>query len=1267
MAEIDEKKLYSKFVERMKDLTDNGDEELVLDALSHGKNTYLRMDRLESSDFDLSWIKKIEEVLFDLGDIIKAPRLTTKQVADLTPVELARKTTSESIQHLASHTQYVKEVDDYGNVIPSKVLNIANEDEIFTYENRFIATFIRKLMLFIEKRYEFAKKFATLHDEEVLFMKNKSRLGQTDIEIETKVRVSTATESLMAQKHNEAFARIEEIRRYVTYYYGSPFMKAFKTDHNVRNPIIKTNILRKNVKYKHCYDIYRYIEGYTRLGVRFHVDERYNELTPQELARLNYSLFSSYLAVQGAPKSVHGKIVSKDYKPRILQSMDDESFAYGEYLKGPISFVRIDEGYRAYLESLRCKDLPEHPSQGEREYYAEEYQHGRDLKRFDHEVEALLKRKQRELEKFELHAKQIVEERELARIRLKEAQEEISARQEEDMLNRVRAEIVRAARADFDFRYEGFDQAGQRPFIPEQDERPNDVRPSFVPQQGDFNVDSVPRLNRQADVIEPDIIPQIGGQTVFVPVPQQAQNPAEGLSTPPAERLSFREIYDRCEPELKEAYWAIRRHALSYGLRSRISNATDTYRLSGEHRGTYLKLTIVGKTIKAYYHLDPTGYDGGPIPHEDVSSMKAYVDVPFLFRVRSELSVRRALQLIDDMFEPLGIERVEVGEEELALPQEDTEQRIPPKPLDIPDAAAFPILEEDEEAPEPLPVAEPEPIIAPAPEAPAQEPAPIEEPQGGEEAPASLSLDSYERLPFLTKIKNADESLRDAYMEIRREALSYGLHSRFSMSADTYKLTGEHRGVYLKLTLVGKTIKAYYRLDPKAYDGTTIPHEDASNKKAYAEVPMLFRVRSGLSLRRAIALLDDMMTPLGIEKRIVPADELALPESDENLEIKPTPIVNEPEEAVPSEMETIVPQETEQPQEPVSSLNIVEGERLPFSAKLERAEQSLKDAYMTMRKEALSYGLRSRISNGGDTYKLNGELRGVYLKLNIVGKTLRAYYRLDPNAYIGSTIPFEDVSSKKTYSEIPFLFRIRSGLALRRAIKLLDDMLTPLGIEKRVVRDEDVALPVYEEPAPIAKPIVEEEPAFVETAEPVIEPEELPSATQPELVIDDGDLPIIDTPEPSIEEEPASVIAPEPEEQEAPTGFAALANIQRQSFEEKFEQADEDIKDAYRQIKEAALGYGLRSRISNFGDTFKLAGAHKGIYLKLNIVGKTLRVYYRLNPSDYEGTTLPFEDVSGKKMYAETPLLVRVRSGLSLRRALKLVDDMMTSVLGEDK
>ena len=156
----------------MKSLTRAGRERDILAALSNGKNTYMRMDRVESSSYDSSWIDEIENVIFDLGTIIANPKQVTKAEGNIVPVELARKINAESVQHLASHTQYVKEIDEYGNVIPSKILTMVNEDDIRTYENRFIATFIRRLVLFVEKRYEFVSNFAELHDESVLMFKN---------------------------------------------------------------------------------------------------------------------------------------------------------------------------------------------------------------------------------------------------------------------------------------------------------------------------------------------------------------------------------------------------------------------------------------------------------------------------------------------------------------------------------------------------------------------------------------------------------------------------------------------------------------------------------------------------------------------------------------------------------------------------------------------------------------------------------------------------------------------------------------------------------------------------------------------------------------------------------------------------------------------------------------------------------------------------------------------------------------------------------------
>ena len=440
-----DEELYKRFIARMRAVEKGGEEKDILDALSSGHNSYMRLDRLESSSYDPSWIDMIEGVLFDLGDIINVPRINTKTVGDVSPIELAKKITGESVQHLASHTQYIKEVDDYGNVIPSKIMSFSNEDDYLTYENRFIATFIRKLILFVEKRYEFVQKFAQLHDEEVLYIKNRSEVRGADVSIETRIKVVSASETTQAKENNAYFRRISEVRRYLLYYYGSPFMKMFKTEKNVRNPILQTNIIRKNVKYHHCYEVYRYIERFEHLGVSYQIDEDYSLFTDEELRELNYSLLASYLSLRGKKKSGEIKSNSKIYKPRILTSIDDESFLYHDYLKGPIEFVRADKGYRDFLGRLEPKDLPENPTEAEKGYFKEDYEAKSDLAEFDKELAELLKRKAEEGASFETEINEILAKRDEEKKRLEALELEIVNKEQEDLLNRIRAEIVRSA------------------------------------------------------------------------------------------------------------------------------------------------------------------------------------------------------------------------------------------------------------------------------------------------------------------------------------------------------------------------------------------------------------------------------------------------------------------------------------------------------------------------------------------------------------------------------------------------------------------------------------------------------------------------------------------------------------------------------------------------------------------------------------------------------------------------------------------------------
>ena len=402
--------LNKKYLAKVSSLNSSNEHfDAIYNELLHGKNSYLRMRRLESSVFDSSWIEVVEGVLFDLGEIVSNPRQVTKQESYIVPIELAKKTDGESVQHLASHTQYIKEVDENGDVIPSKILSHSNEDNLYTYENRFIATFIRRLVLFIEKRYEFVQNMIPLHVEDVLYVKNKSLINNEEVEIETKIKVKRESNDDLAYKAKAFVERIENMREYIFYYYNSPFMRKMKNERDVRKPILQTNIIRKNLKYHHCFEVFQFIEKFESLGVNYHVAEDYKIFNEKELADLNYILLGEYLAINNEEEFEEVKRSQKEYKPKILTSIDDEIFTFGPPLTGTLEFVRVDEPYRNYLNRMyEVHDLPLHPDKYERLYYKDEYLFKKVYKENFDEIEKLLRRKIHEQENYEVLVQRIL-------------------------------------------------------------------------------------------------------------------------------------------------------------------------------------------------------------------------------------------------------------------------------------------------------------------------------------------------------------------------------------------------------------------------------------------------------------------------------------------------------------------------------------------------------------------------------------------------------------------------------------------------------------------------------------------------------------------------------------------------------------------------------------------------------------------------------------------------------------------------------------------
>ena len=405
--------------------------------LKEGKNMYLRFNRTEKSSYDMTWVKRIEDAIPSIDEIIKNPKITTKTVTNVVPIELAKKTTSESIQHLATHSQYVKDIDKDGNVIPSKILNISAEDEIVTYENKFIATLIRKLVIFIEKRYEYILKYAPLRDYEVLYVRNHSIINGVDYEIESKVIAQRESETTNSEVNNEDFLRrVRFIRKYAYYFYTSPFMKSFKSEKNVKGNIIQTNIIRKNPRYHKCYELYKFMDKFDKLGVSFLVNEEFLEPSEEDQKNYQNAILSSMLTLNGnnAIHPIKKKI--KTSAPKIMSTIDDDIFTFYPHEANP-KFIRVDEEYINYKER-NTKLLKVKPKKPERKYNIGNYLKKGKLKKEEERRKELLKRKKKEELEFLKEQKQLAIKEEKERIRLEQI-----AKKEEEMRRLNELEEIR--------------------------------------------------------------------------------------------------------------------------------------------------------------------------------------------------------------------------------------------------------------------------------------------------------------------------------------------------------------------------------------------------------------------------------------------------------------------------------------------------------------------------------------------------------------------------------------------------------------------------------------------------------------------------------------------------------------------------------------------------------------------------------------------------------------------------------------------------------
>ena len=206
------------------------------------------------------------------------------------PIELTKRVSGRSVAHLARHTDYISR-NEYGELTPTKLLNVFREDSLLTYENKFLNTLISRLYLFIGKRAKIAEEAGA--DEkldnfefESAFEHGEGR-GRIKIEVEYSERNTeeTARKPFLG---TGLWHRVQRLNEIVSGYMQSSFVKAMDKNY-IRPPVMRTNAILKNKYFNECLALWEFIESYEDAGYGITVSETVKDV-PDEYVKEIYAL-----------------------------------------------------------------------------------------------------------------------------------------------------------------------------------------------------------------------------------------------------------------------------------------------------------------------------------------------------------------------------------------------------------------------------------------------------------------------------------------------------------------------------------------------------------------------------------------------------------------------------------------------------------------------------------------------------------------------------------------------------------------------------------------------------------------------------------------------------------------------------------------------------------------------------------------------------------------------------------------------------------------
>lgn len=350
--------LYLKYIESVSSLEDDRYFRYLFEIIQAGDNVLQQNRQVLHKVVDEAWLTMIEDTLDALNTITEKPRRFVSTTEEVVPVSLAKKITAQSVRHLSMNTQFIASSEN-GDVQPTRVLNITQEDSYDLYENRFIYHLIQKLVVFIDKRTDVI--FWSTGDEIRNTMTLESKIDDAYEEIEYKIEMKVKNRQSFAENdadNMDIFMRIDRVRRMTMALRNSAFCELMAGCAKVRSPIQRTNLLMKDPNYCKCYQLWQFLENYEGVGYTIEEHNAALEFDEEYLIQMYINLIANYAVFKSLSEEVEDrnleeleKAFHQVLKPKFVKEIHEEIVDDYNIPEVEVRQVIIEEVTQAQLDA----------------------------------------------------------------------------------------------------------------------------------------------------------------------------------------------------------------------------------------------------------------------------------------------------------------------------------------------------------------------------------------------------------------------------------------------------------------------------------------------------------------------------------------------------------------------------------------------------------------------------------------------------------------------------------------------------------------------------------------------------------------------------------------------------------------------------------------------------------------------------------------------------------------------------------------------------